>query len=62
MSALYKEHFTWDRDAETHIDSGSDALHAGYITQEDLMEIAEWAKDPFAFIMFSTVIVAGSKS
>lgn len=62
VSALYKEHFTWDRDAETHIGSGADALHAGYITQEDLQEIAEWAKDPLAFIMFSTVIVAGSNS
>jgi len=62
VSALYKEHFTWDRDADIHIGSGADALRAGYITQEDLMEIAEWAKDPFAFIMFSTVIVAGSKS
>lgn len=61
ISALYKDSFDWQTNTKEYIGPGADAIKAGYIDEQVLVERAEWAQNPLAFMMFPTIIVSGRK-
>lgn len=61
ISALYKHNFDWQISAESYVGPGADALKAGYINEQVLVERAEWARNPLAFMVFPTIVMAGRK-
>lgn len=61
VSGLYKDNFDWQIDTEEYIGPGADAIKAGYIDKQVLVERATWASDPVSFMMFPTIVVAGRK-
>ena len=61
VSALYKENFEWQENAERYVGPGADAVRAGYISEDVLKKRAQWARDPLSFMMFPTILVAGRR-
>lgn len=61
VSGLYKDSFDWQTSTEEYVGPGADAIRAGYINKQVLVERAEWASNPLSFMMFPTIVVAGRK-
>lgn len=61
VSGLYKDNFDWQTSTEEYVGPGADAIRAGYIDKQVLVERAEWASNPLSFMMFPTIVVAGLK-
>lgn len=61
VSALYKDNFDWQPSDKEYVGPGADAIKAGYISEQVLVERAKWAQDSLSFMVFPTILLAGYK-
>lgn len=61
IGGLYKDNFDWQISTKEYVGPGADAIKSGYISEQVLIERAEWARNPLSFMMFPTIVMAGHK-